>query len=306
MGEFPTRITAADFVTPPEFADSRLAAEGSGRIGGTRFALALRKNETFLADLYEQIPIRVFPVQCGPAQPLLVYLASPTAGLMDGDAHAIHICAGAGTAVVVTGQSATRVHPCCRGFCTQQWDITVADGAVLVLLPGPTIPYAGSRFFHRVNVRLGQEARFIWGDTWFAGRYARGQESEQFRFAEIVQDMQVVRENQLVFRDRFAWHGPWTPEVAHWHFGDHPCIGNLFSTGWFPATPSSAAKPASVEFMTSAGDTCRRWAGHSSAVIDAVARTALQLASSPIAGFINPPWLLAGCDLARTHWFVAE
>ena len=41
----------------------------------------------------------------------LLYLINLTAGLMDGDAHLIELTARAGVRAVVTGQSATRVHP---------------------------------------------------------------------------------------------------------------------------------------------------------------------------------------------------
>ena len=42
-------------------------------------------------------------------------------------------------------------------------------------------------------MKLGQDARFIWGDVWFAGRYARATASERFRFEWIVQEMVVRR-----------------------------------------------------------------------------------------------------------------
>jgi urease accessory protein len=305
MGEFPARITAHDFVTPPEFAPWRLAPEGSGRIGGTRIELARCGAETRLAKLYEQIPVRVFPVDCGPTQPVLVYLANPTAGLMDGDAHAMQIHAGPDTRTVVTGQSATRVHPSVNGFCTQQWDITVADGAVLFVMPGPTIPFVGCRFFQRVRVHLGKNACFIWADLWFSGRYARGSASEQFRFDWIVQDMEVRRAGALVYRDRFAWRGPWTEETARWHFGGYPAVGSLFATGAPPLDIGDKHQPVAL-LLTAAGDCCQRWMGASEAVCEEVARIGLSLASAAGDHITGAPWLLSGNCLAGTHWFRAQ
>jgi urease accessory protein len=304
MGEFPARITAHDFVTPPEFAQWRLALEGSGRIGGARIELAGCGAETKLAKLYEQIPVRVFPVNCGPTQPLLVYLANPTAGLMDGDAHSIHIEAQTNARAVVTGQSATRVHPSVNGFCTQQWDVTVADGAVLLVMPGPTIPFAGCRFFQRVRVHLGKQARFIWADLWFSGRYARGSASEQFRFDWIVQDMEVRRAGTLVYRDRFAWRGPWTEEKARWHFGGYPTVGNLFATETPPLDARGNDLAVVAVLTTAAGDSCQRWMGSSEAVSQLVARSGLCLASARTDNGVHAPWLLTGSCLAGTHWFL--
>ncbi len=62
-----------------------------------------------------------FVVDSEPAS--LLYLINLTAGLMDGDGHLIEITARAGTRAVVTGQSATRVHPAVASYATQQWTV---------------------------------------------------------------------------------------------------------------------------------------------------------------------------------------
>lgn len=299
MGEFPARIGAQDFVTPPELADWQLAPEGSGRIGGARLTLQEHGGETRVGGLYQQIPIRVSPLRLGSAEPALVYLVNPTAGLLDGDAHLFAIDAEPNTRAVVTGQSASRLHPFLKGFCTQQWQVRVADGAALVVMPGPAIPYAGTRYFQRVDVDLGRDARFIWGDLWFAGRYARADVSERFRFECIVQEMTVRRQGQLVFRDRFVWRGPWTGEASRWHFADQPAAGSIFATGPVGADSKAVESTRGATFTTFAGDTCCRFVGHSDDVVRAVVRRCLGLPSTSGAG----PWLLNNNHLARVHWF---
>ncbi len=304
MGEFPARIVAEDLLTPPEFADRRLAVEGSGRIGGVRFALAARASATQLQRVYEQVPLRVVPVNLGPGEPALIYLVNPTNGLMDGDAHLLEIEAGANTRAVVTGQSATRIHPCLNGFCTQQWHVKVADDAILVVLPGPAIPFADGRFFQRVRIDLGANAQLIWGDLWFAGRYARAEASERFRFDCIVQEMLVHRQGQLVYRDRFAWSGPWDDTTARWHFGGHPAAGSLFATGTHSDVSfANLGESGASLFITAAGDTCGRWTGTSEAVIRGVVENSLRLGAAMTHGAAEKPWLLTGHHLARTHWF---
>ena len=118
---------------------------------------------------------------------------------------------------MVTGQSATRVHPALGSYATQQWDVEVEDDACLVVLPGPVIPFRGSRYYQRGRVELAPRARLIWGDIWLPGRYDRGELSERFQFERIVQDFEVRRDGRLVYRDRFRWDGPWTPEDADWY-----------------------------------------------------------------------------------------
>ena len=304
MGEFPARIVAEDFVTPSEFSPWQLALNGAGRIGGVRLTLAARAGGTHLASYYEQIPMRVLPLNLGPGEPLLVYLLNPTAGLMDGDAHRVEIHARAGTRTVVTGQSATRIHPGLNGFCTQQWKVRVDDGAILVVLPGPAIPFQGCRYFQRAQIDLAESAQLIWGDLWFAGRYARQKESEAFRFDRIVQEMVVHRQGRLVYRDRFCWQGPWDHETARWHFGGFPAVGTLFAAGAV-AEESLAhlSKTSNAMFTTAAGDTCSRFAGSSEAVIRGVAENSLRLAAVMASAAAENSWLLSGHHLARTHWF---
>ena len=164
----------------------------------------------------------------------LLYLINLTAGLMDGDAHLIEITAREGVRAVVTGQSATRIHPALQSHATQQWVVQVENDACLVVLPGPAIPFRGCRYYQRGRVELAPRARLIWGDIWLPGRYERGELSERFQFERIVQDFEVRQAGRLIYRDRFRWDGPWTPEEAHWYFGEKLAVASLFLAGPIP------------------------------------------------------------------------
>jgi urease accessory protein len=305
MGTPATRITAEDFLTPPELRNWRLASDGAGRIGGVRCELTGAASATKLGNCYQQVPLRVLPpFSFGPDQPVLLYLLNPTAGLMDGDGQLVEVDAQAGTHAVVMGQSATRIHPSWQGFSTQQWRISVGPDAVLVLLPGPTIPFGGCRYYQRAQIDLAPTGSLIWGDIWLAGRYARGAVSEQFQFKTVVQDLTVRRQGRLVYRDRFAWHGPWNAVTARWHFGAGPACGSLLVAG-----PQShrvltrlEAAPHAV-LPTAAGDLCCRWQGTSEAVTGAVVSAALHAA--PLLAGSSPAsaWLLTRGQLAPSHWF---
>jgi urease accessory protein len=305
MGALATRITSEEFVTPPEFSAWKLAANPAGRIGGVRLRLNADDSQTRLVEAYQQIPLRVLPPFQGLAdEPALVYLLNPTAGLMDGDAHLVEVIAECGTRAVLTGQSATRIHPCLQGFATQQWHIKVGPGAILVVLPGPAIPFRGCRYYQRAVIELAGDAGLVWWDIWFAGRYARGTLTEQFHFSNLIQDLTVRRDGRLIFRDRFSWRGPWDKESAAWHFGDSPACGSLFVSG----KPRSEVLDGSTacahaEFTTAAGDTCLRWHGTSEAVVRNVAVSALR-AGAQLANADAPlPWLLETGRLGPNHWF---
>jgi urease accessory protein len=234
----------------------------------------------------------------------LLYLINLTAGLMDGDGHHIEILARAGTRAVVTGQSATRVHPALSSYATQQWDVDVEDDACLVVLPGPVIPFRGCRYYQRGRANMASRGRLIWGDIWFPGRYERGELSERFQFERIVQDFEVRRAGQLVYRDRFRWDGSWSAEDANWYFGGHLGSASLFVTGPpLDVLPSSDPAIRRSVFQLDTGDTCVRWCGHPSAVTADLVLTSLRWAARWTVGPEAPPWLLASHGLAPNHWF---
>jgi urease accessory protein len=305
MGASTNRITAAEFVTPPEFRSWPLAGNPAGRVGGVRLELAAHAGQTRLVGSYQQVPLRVLPpFQSGPDEPALLYLLNPTAGLLDGDAQLVCIEVGAGTRTVVTGQSATRIHPCLVSHSTQQWRIHVAAGAVLVVLPGPAIPFAGCRYYQRAEIDLEKGAGLVWADIWLAGRYARGKVSEQFQFETIIQELRVRRAGQLVYRDRFCWRGPWDADTAEWHFGGAPACGSVFVTGPLSAACCTQAGAGGGSFFpTGAGDTCLRWCGSSEDVTAGVVGSALSAGASLGGEPESKPWLLSGHGLAPNHWF---
>ncbi len=305
MGPRTVRITREEILTPPEFCGLESTRHPASRVGGARLELVRSGSETRLGFCYQQIPMRVMPPFCLESEAAsLLYLINLTAGLMDGDAHRIELTARSGARTVVTGQSASRLHPAVASFATQQWAVDVEDDACLVVMPGPTIPFQGCRYFQHGRVSLASTARLIWGDIWLAGRYDRGDLSERFQFERIVQDFEVRRAGRLVYRERFRWDGPWDHESAQWHFGGHMACASLLVAG--PLPDVVAAPPAGVlrsVFPLDSGENCFRWCGQPADVTADLALTALQIAALWSHGPGAPPWLLASGELAPNHWF---
>jgi urease accessory protein len=293
VGAATARIGEEDFLSPPEFRGLRLARTPVGQVGGARVELVASGGRTRLGECYQQIPLRVLPPFHFPGEPAaLLYLVVPTVGLLDGDAHLIEVVARAGTRAVVTGQSANRLHPALGSYATQQWRVRVEAGAELVVLPGPALPFRGCRYFQHVAVDLEPGARFIWGDVWLPGRYARA-EAEVHAFDRLVQHLEVRRAGELVFRERFDWRGPWTPEVARWHLGDGLASGGLFVTG--PVTV-----PAPAALALASGDTLVRKCGPPGEVVRELVAAALGQAGAWSGG---PAWLVASGNFGPSHWF---
>ncbi len=305
MGPRPARITRNELTIPPEFRGLCMSSHEASRVGGARIELVKVGEETRLGTCYQQVPVRLMPPFVMDGEPAcLLYLINLTAGLMDGDAHLIELTARGGTRAVVTGQSATRVHPALVSFSTQEWVVEVEDEACLVVLPGPVIPFRGSRYYQRGRVDLAPSARLIWGDIWLPGRYDRGNLSEQFQFDRIVQDFEVRRDGRLVYRDRFRWDGPWNAEEADWHFGGNLACASLFVAGPMPTTlPDPSPKVRRSTFRLESGDTCVRWCGDPPTVTIDLAHTALCVAARWTVGPEAPPWLLESGNLAPNHWF---
>jgi urease accessory protein len=305
VGSRAARITREDLLTPPEFQGLEQGGHQAGRIGGARVELVLRGAETRLGTCYQQVPVRVMPPFVVDSEPAsLLYLITLTAGLLDGDGHLIELTARAGTRAVVTGQSATRIHPAQNRFATQQWSVDVEDDACLVVLPGPVIPFAGCRYFQRGRVNLAPSGRLIWGDIWLPGRYDRGELSERFQFDRIVQDFEARRSGSLVFRDRFRWDGPWSSADVEWHLGGSLASASLFVAGPLPESlPEAGPELKRAVFPLGTGECCIRWCGAPWSVTADLVRIALRIAASWTVGPDAEPWLLASNGLSPNHWF---
>jgi urease accessory protein len=313
MGPRTVRITAEDFLVPAGFGGLKLAERTAGQIGGVSLNLIATDGRTIFGPIYQQVPLRVLPAFSFPDEPAsLVYLINPTAGLLDGDGHLVEVDAGQGTRAVITGQSATRVHPAVKGFSTQQWRIRAEAGSQLVILPGPNIPFRGCRYHQRADIELEGDARLTWGDIWTPGRYARiGELAEFYEFQRVIQELSIRREGRLVYRDHFTWDGPWDEATARWYLGPGPAgrgamtgTGSLFVTG--PVEPASMGAVGSLEraiLPLECGDTLIRWCGPVPDLTADLVTTAFRLAGTWSGCATARPWLIGSSHLVPNHWF---
>jgi urease accessory protein len=298
------RITRGEFAVPPELADRDPESAPAEHVGGVALELRAADGLVRLGGTYQQNPLRVItPLQAAPGEPAILFLINSTAGLLDGDRQLVSIEAGPGVRCFVTNQSAGRVHPCPLGHAAARFDLRLAAGSTLCILPGPTIPFAGSRYHQRTVIDLEPGANVVWGDVLLPGRTRYARAPERFAFERLVQELRVRRDGRLVFHERFAWSGPWDEDEIRWHFDDAEAAASLFVSGAvdpgdLPDVPGgeTALQP------TAAGDTCVRIVGRDAErVIAAAARLALT-AAARLAG--DPaPWMIDATYLSDNHWF---
>lgn len=133
---------------------------------------------------------------------LVINIASPTAGLFDGDEVDIAATVDPGAAVVLTTPAATRIHTARSGRpAVVRQQITVRPGGFAEYFPELLIPQRGARY-RQQNVLQVEEGGTLLFMEWLApGRVAAG---ETFAYAELRSDTDLRVAGRLVARERYS------------------------------------------------------------------------------------------------------
>lgn len=106
--------------------------------------------------------------------PELVVL-NTSGGLTGGDCQSISICAGAGTTVTATTQTAERIYKSPGGLAQISVDLQIGEGARLDWLPQETILFNHSAAHRRTTAHLAADATCLSTETVILGRTAMGE-----------------------------------------------------------------------------------------------------------------------------------
>lgn len=113
---------------------------------------------------------------------LVVNLASPSPGLLEGDRVDVRVEVKSGARLLLTAPSANRIHATPTGYAELvQW-FSVEDEGFLDVWPEYLIPQAGARYRQRTEIRVVSGSTLLWTETIAPGRTARG---EIFAFDEV-------------------------------------------------------------------------------------------------------------------------
>ena len=211
----------------PEGEVRPLPVSSVGRSGRLELRFINRFGRTVLGRLYQEVPFKVTrPHYSSPFSIARVILMHSTAGLFGGDNIEARIHVEAGARAMITSQSATKVHPSGVAPACQSLRITVEPGGELHYYVDPIIPFADSRLWQEIEVKLGGDAKFYYWDGLMAGRVQSG---ESWRFSELRSQTSVFVDAGLVYLDRFVLRPSETTLTRKWVMGEQKYLGNAIA-----------------------------------------------------------------------------
>ncbi|MFD8750349.1 urease accessory protein UreD [Kitasatospora sp. NPDC059577] len=170
-----------------------LAVGRPGKVGLLELAFERIGGRTELTGHYQKSPLQIMrPLYYDPARPDLAvtFLLSTGGGILQADRLRTDVRCGAGTAVHLTTQAATKVYRMEHDYATQLVHLTAGPGAYVEYLPEPVIPFVDSRLYQRTVLTVDPDATVLASETVLAGRLARGERNAYRVFAS---DLDVRR-----------------------------------------------------------------------------------------------------------------
>ncbi|MEU6478519.1 urease accessory protein UreD [Streptomyces sp. NPDC047017] len=246
-----------------------LAAGRPGKVGLLELRYARVGDRTELVDRYQKSPLQIMrPLYVDPARPDMpvTYLMSTGGGIVQADRNRVDIDCGAGAAVHLTTQAATKLHRMEFDHATQVVHLTAGADSYVEYLPDPLIPYRDARFYQQTLVTADPTATVLLGETIAAGRLAR---DERHAYRLLYSDLEISRpDGELLVVDtvRLDPHesGSVTGPAV---FGGHDLMATLYALT--PLAPAAEVADTLHEALAGTGpafgvsvlpDDCGAWA----------------------------------------------
>ncbi|RTL51672.1 MAG: urease accessory protein UreD [Bradyrhizobiaceae bacterium] len=153
-----------------------------------------------------------------------VYLLHPPAGIVGGDKLHYRFDVGEGARCVLTTPGATKFYRSAVQDGLQRNEITVAAGGVCEYLPQETILFDGARARIDTRVTLADGATFAGWDFICLGRPAA---DERFTTGTLSQRIEIVRNNETIWFERFQLSGDSPLLQARYAIAGRPVFGTM-------------------------------------------------------------------------------
>jgi urease accessory protein UreH len=181
--------------------NTRIPLAEVGRRGRLDLTFVFQNGQTVLHHAYCEIPFKITRV-FNNRQPIAhLMLMQCTAGLFGGDDVECSIRVQRGARVLLTQQSATKVHPSKGRAAVQRHNVFIESGAELHFCLEPIIPFADSSLRQMTQIRYEPGARLVFWEGLMAGRVAR---EERWQFREVTSETHLRSTEALVYLDRFS------------------------------------------------------------------------------------------------------
>ena len=157
-----------------------------------------------------------------------VYILHPPGGVVGGDKLALNVDVGARAHALLTTPAATKLYRSAGARSDVRQTLRVEGDACLEWLPQETIAFSGALAELTTRVELSAGARFLGWEVLCLGRPAAG---EQFARGEIGQRIEVVRDGQLLYRERGKYRAGSPLLRAPWGLQGQPVVGTFVAAG---------------------------------------------------------------------------
>jgi len=210
---------------------------------------ALQDGQTILLHAYCEIPFKITRVLNRHGGIGHLILMHCSAGLFGGDEIDASIRVERGARILLTQQSATKVHASRNHTAVQRHRLIVEDGAELQLCFEPVIPFADSSLRQSTEIDVASGGRLVFWEGLMAGRIGRG---ERWRFREFGSETSVRLNGSLIYLERFFLPNGF--ETSDYAMGNCNYLGTGVLVGEDAASvaaPLHAALPeAGVDILT--------------------------------------------------------
>jgi urease accessory protein UreH len=219
-----------------------------GRHARMNLTFASQNGQTVLQLAYCEIPFKITRVLNSRHPWAHLILMHCSAGLFGGDELECSIRVERGAKVLLTQQSATKVHPTLGPPAIQRHRVFVENGAELQLYFEPVIPFAGSSLMQSIRMDLEENARLVFWEGLMAGRIGRG---ERWQFQKLASETDLRLNGKPVYLERF--HLPDGLQRSDYAMGECNYLGTGLFVGdrasEFAACLHSAIPDAGVDML---------------------------------------------------------
>jgi urease accessory protein len=170
-----------------------------------------RGDETVLAHLFQQAPLRIlFPRGQEPGTPIAA-LVSTSGGLVGGDRALVRVRLERDASVVVMSGAAEKVYRSSGGTCRVRAELSVQEGGRLDYLPHETIVFEAARVERTTAIDLAPECRVLAGGMLVFGRSASG---EVLSRGYIRDAWEIRKQGRLLWADALLMEGDLSRPLA--------------------------------------------------------------------------------------------